>query len=239
MSLSPKVIREALVFSLPVAFGYIPMGMAFGVLLHTLGLAWWWGTLMGILIYAGAAQFLAVNLLSQKAGLLEVWVTTLLLNSRHLFYGLLMQARYHRFPFIQRLYSIFSLTDETFSIITTHPGHTNDARFVSYVSAFNHLWWILGCTLGGLLSSHMQFNSNGLEFSLVCMFAVLLYETWHAQRQWRPIIFAICAAASVAFFLGMDNFLIKAIAVLLLLVALAYRIDLTRTRRLPKETEPS
>ena len=115
-----SLLSSALRTTLPVMFGYIPLGIAFGILFQDLGYPWYFASLMGILVFAGAAQFMAVGLLSAQAGLLEVAVSTLALNSRHIFFGLSLLNRYpQRGP--GRWYLIFGLTDETFSLITSTP----------------------------------------------------------------------------------------------------------------------
>ena len=165
---------------MPVAFGYIPLGMAFGVLFQGLGYAWFFAPLTGIFIYAGSAQFMAVTLLASGAGLVEAFTATLLLNLRHVFYGLSLLDRYkalgkpsgdsarigvqtgdraqkndsknkRRFDF-GRFYAIFGLTDETFSIVSALPRHErNDRQFIIGLTLINQVWWVIGCSLGALL----------------------------------------------------------------------------------------
>jgi 4-azaleucine resistance transporter AzlC len=115
---SNAMTNSAFKATIPVAFGYLPLGIAFGVLLQNLGIQWYWATAMGLFIFAGAAQFMAVTLLSQKVGLMEVFTLTLLLNLRHFFYGLVMIEKYRSFG-KAKFYAIFGLTDETFSVIST------------------------------------------------------------------------------------------------------------------------
>ncbi|HDZ37051.1 MAG TPA: branched-chain amino acid ABC transporter permease, partial [Marinobacter sp.] len=112
---------NSLVFrlTLPILFGYLPLGMAFGVLFTTqLDYAWWAAPLMGVVVYAGAGQILAVSLLAASAGLLEVFVAMFVLNARHLFYGLSL-LRQFRGAGWRKLYLIFGLTDETYSLLTS------------------------------------------------------------------------------------------------------------------------
>lgn len=169
--------------SLPVAFGYVPLGTAFGVLLAHQGYAWWWAPVMGLVIYAGSAQFLAVSLLAAGAGLAESFVATLLLNLRHVFYGLTLVDRYRRLG-AARTYAVFALTDETFSLLAGTPPDARDRRFVVGVTALNQLWWVLGCALGALVGGALPFRTQGLEFSLTALFAVLLVE--QLAKGFRP-----------------------------------------------------
>ena len=205
-----RILKDALSTTLPVAFGYIPLGMAFGVLLQNLGVPWYWATLMGIFIYAGAAQFMAVSLLSQKAGLTEVFSATLLLNLRHVFYGMAMIERYKPLK-KAKVYSIFGLTDETFSILSSSEIRKDDPDFVFATTLINHFWWVLGCTLGAVLKTNVNFDSTGLEFSLTCLFAVLLLETWLKSKDPVPILTgALFGALSLFLFQG-KNFLLSSL----------------------------
>ncbi|MCA3086782.1 MAG: AzlC family ABC transporter permease [Rhodocyclaceae bacterium] len=203
--------RDSLKASLPVAFGYVPLGLAFGVLLRDIGIEWYWSLAMSALIFAGAAQFMSVALLSQKAGLTEVFVATLLLNLRHFFYGLALTERYRSLGKLKP-YAIFGLTDETFSIISTsdHKGN-NDGGYILRVTLLNHAWWIIGCTLGALIRSSIQFDSTGIEFSLTCLFVVLLLEQWLKFKTHTPLLLALSCGAASLLVLGGKHFLISSI----------------------------
>lgn len=176
---------RSLVFrsSLPVAFGYVPLGMAFGILLVDLGYPWWWAPAMGLVIYAGSAQFLAVGLLSAGASAFDAFVATLLLNLRHVFYGLAMVDRYRALG-RSRWYAVFGLTDETFSLVASAPPGPRDGAFVLGLTALNQGWWVLGCAVGALAGSSLPFDTEGLEFSLTALFVVLLVE--QLAKGFRP-----------------------------------------------------
>jgi 4-azaleucine resistance transporter AzlC len=196
--------------SLPVAFGYVPLGMAFGVLLVGLGYAWWWAPVMGLVIYAGSAQFLAVSLLAAGAGLADTFVATLLLNLRHVFYGLTLIDRYRRLG-APGAYAVFALTDETFSVLAGAPVHPQDRRFVVAVTALNQFWWVLGCAVGALVGHSLPFSTEGLAFSLTALFAVLLVEQLYKGYRPGALVGAAVAAALCLVLLPGKYFLIAAI----------------------------
>ncbi|MEI8095622.1 MAG: AzlC family ABC transporter permease [Spirochaetales bacterium] len=182
--------------TLPVAFGYLPLGMAFGVLLQAQGWAWWWASLMGLVIYAGSGQFLAVGLLASGAGLLDAFLATFLLNLRHVFYGLTLLDRYRALGRLRQGYATFALTDETFSLLAgIGPHPQDDRRFVLGVTALNQAWWVLGCTLGAVLGQTWALPTKGLEFALTALFAVLLVE--QLRRRWEPLPLAIAVGAAM------------------------------------------
>ncbi|HMW30198.1 MAG TPA: AzlC family ABC transporter permease [Plasticicumulans sp.] len=218
---SPDVLAAALRTCLPVAFGYVPLGMAFGVLLVQSGQPAWLAPLMGLCIYAGAAQFLAVGLLAARVPLADIALATLLLNLRHAFYGLSMIDRLPVRGW-RRWYAVFALTDETWSLLTgtrpppafATPPAAHD--FVFAVSALNQGWWLLGCTLGGLGGLALGgLDTHGLEFTLTALFVVLLVEQWHAVREPWPFLLAASAGAVSFAFAPPAQFLLVALALTL------------------------
>lgn len=217
--------NSALADSLPVLFGYLPMGMAFGLLLESQGYSWIWSAAMGLIIFAGAAQFIAVGLLAAHTGLFEVAVTTLLLNSRHIFYGLSMLSRY-KAAGREKIYLIFALTDETYSILSTQTrtfsSHQEQRQYQLWVTALNQSYWIIGCTLGALIGSVIQVDTSGLEFTLPALFMVLVIEQYKVTRKWFPFIIALVSASIALLLFSKDSMLLVAIALTLSLL-LSYR----------------
>lgn len=197
--------------SLPVAFGYVPLGMAFGVLLVDLGYAWWWAPVMGVVIFAGSAQFLAVSLLAAGAGAFDAFVATLLLNLRHVFYGLTVLDRYRALR-RGRSYAIFGLTDETFSLLAGSPPHARDGNYVLGLTALNQGWWVLGCALGALVGGSLPFSTEGLAFSLTALFAVLLVEQLFKGFRGGSLALAGLGALACLAFLPGKYFLIASIS---------------------------
>lgn len=214
---NPVQSSSALHLSLPVMFGYVPLGIAFGVLFSDLGYHWLWATAMGLFIYAGAAQFLAVGLIANHAGLFEVFVAILLLNARHLVYGLSLISTLELKGW-RRWYLIFALTDETYSLLSVTHAASQD-RLQLRIAALNQFYWVFGCTLGAWLGSRLDLPTEGAEFALPALFTVLAIEQYRAVR--RPQLFlAALAIAAVALLISPDNMLLIAIvlAVSLLLM---------------------
>ncbi len=221
-------INNALKTTLPVLFGYIPMGMAFGLLLVDQGYAWYWATLMGIFIFAGAAQFMAIGLLAAHAGMFEVAITTLLLNSRHVFYGLSLihslKAKGWR-----RFYIIFGLTDETYSLLTAHHAtrtqanpknqiNSDEGEFQFIIAALNQSYWVAGCTLGALLGSVITVNTTGLDFTLPALFMVLVIDQYKATRKLFPFAIALVCAVSTLILFDSSSMLLISITMTLALL---------------------
>ena len=220
MALNP--LRLSLTHSLPVMLGYIPLGMAFGVLFQSLGYAWWLAPLSGVMIYAGSAQFLAVGLLASGAGLVEAFLATLAINARHVFYGLTLTNRYSLSGW-RRWYLIFGLTDETYAVVTHHEVPTEQRQSYYFsVTLLNHSAWISGCALGAGLQSIFSFNSEGFEFSMLALFLVLLIDR---LRQLQHVPYALLAAAVVfvSWLVLPEQFLLLSLMGILMISLLGYR----------------
>ncbi len=212
--------------TLPILFGYLPLGMAFGVLFTTqLDYPWWIAPLMGVVIYAGAGQILAVSLLAANAGLAEVAVAMFVLNARHLFYGLSLLGQFRGAGW-RKGYLIFGLTDETYSLLTSRPRgidkhHEQQVDF--RITAFNQAYWVAGCTLGALLGEMVAFNSTGIEFALVALFIVLTIEQFKALGDAFPIWSGALAAGVAMLLVPPAHQLIAGITLVTLVLLFHYR----------------
>lgn len=207
--------------SLPVLFGYIPLGMAFGVLFSDLGYHWLYAGLMGLVIYAGAGQFLAVGLLANHAGLAEVFIATLLLNARHMVYGLSLLSSLD-LKGSRRWYLIYALTDETYSLLTMLQTGCDQlrARMQFRLAMLNHLYWVIGCTLGAWLGGQISFSTAGIEFTLPSLFLVLALEQYRVMR--RPRVFMVALAIGLlALWISADNMLMLSIGMAVSLLVMA------------------
>jgi 4-azaleucine resistance transporter AzlC len=212
------MIRDALKTTLPIFFGYLPLGIAFGLLFQELGYPWYYATLMGVCIYAGAAQFMAVGLLAAGAGFVEIAMATFFLNSRHLFYGLALLNSFGNWG-LRKLYLIFGLTDEVYSLMSTIevPEGTDKPQFYFLMTIFSQGYWVLGCTLGAWAGTKLVFNTQGMEFAATALFMVLLIEQWIKVRRPLPFIIALIASA-IALLLFAQHMLILAISLSLIMM---------------------
>lgn len=198
-------------------FGYIPLGMAFGVLFQSLGYHWLFAPLAGIVIYAGSAQFMAVGLLTAGVSYTEAWIATFLLNSRHFFYGLSLLDRYPKRG-VSRWYLIFGLTDETYSLLSAKaPGRRESDRYYLYLTGLNQSYWVVGCALGASLQSFFEFDSRGFEFTLLALFLVLLIEQIRVMSEHWLLMIALVSSV-VAYGLIPNQFLLAANGMCLLVL---------------------
>lgn len=187
-----KTIAASLEASSPVFFGYISIGIVFGFLLVKEGLNWLLAPIMSITIFAGAAQYLAIDLISDNIPLLEIGVTILLLNARHIVYGLSLIERFKEMPG-HKHYMIFGLTDETYGLLTTitpPPGAKKD-YFDLWITLLNQSYWVLGSIVGALLGNIIPMEIEGLDFALTALFTVLTIEQIKQIKRFEPFIFPI------------------------------------------------
>ena len=204
-----KTINTAFMKTLPVMAGYIVLGIGFGILLKDAGYGLFWAFLMSLTIYAGSMQYVAVSLLTSGASLITVALTTLMVNARHLFYGLSMIEKY-KDAGKKRTYLIFSLTDETYSLLCSEevPDGVDRHWYHFFVSWFDQCYWIVGCVLGSLLGTLLNFDTAGIEFSMTALFVTVFVEQWlTGKNHWPAIIGLLCSVICLTIF-GADNFLI-------------------------------
>ena len=207
------MVRSALKTSLPIMFGFVPLGIAFGLLFQELGYPWFFATLMGIIIYAGAAQFMAIGFLSAGLGVLEIAMSTFFLNSRHMFYGLAFLESFGNWN-LRKFYLIFGMTDETYALLTTIkvPEKYIKERYYLFITLFAQLYWVLGCTIGALSADILTFNTDGIEFAATALFVVLLIEQWIMVRRILPFILGLIASI-IALIFFVNHMLLIAIMI--------------------------
>ena len=213
--------KIAFLSTLPVMAGYVVLGTGFGILLSSKGYGPLWTLAMSIFIYAGSMQYLAVDLLAGGAGLITAALTTLMVNARHLFYGISMIGKYRDTGW-RKPYLIFALTDETYSLnCGALPAGVEDApAYYFLVSLFNHCYWVLGSLLGAVLGFVIPFNTEGIDFALTALFVTVFVEQWLSTKDHIPAIIGLCASVVCLAVFGSGNFLIPAMVLITALLAL-------------------
>lgn len=191
ISIKSSPVFQAFRASVPVLFGYIPIGIAFGFLLVKAGLEWYWAPIMCLTIYAGAAQYLAIPLITNGTALGEIALAIFLVNARHMVYGFSLLERFSHFRWAKP-YLIFGLTDETYGLLTTvePPVGGDHEQFDFWITLLDQFYWTLGSTLGAILGSVILWEAPGLEFALTALFIVLLVEQIRSLRRPAPFVLA-------------------------------------------------
>ena len=206
---------KAFKLTLPVACGYLFLGTAFGAMLAQAGFGPAWALAASGLIYAGSLQFVMVPFLA-AGSLVTVALTALMINARHLFYGLSFIERFERMG-KWKPYMIFSLTDETYSVFCALPGEESNG-LMARVAVYDQLYWVAGSVFGGLLATSLPFDLTGIDFSMTALFIVICVERALAKENRAALcVGALCAAGSLML-LGPDRFLAPALAACALLL---------------------
>lgn len=214
-----KTIKAAFIKSLPVFAGYIVLGIGFGVLLAKAGYGLIWALVMSVTMYAGSMQYVAVSLLAGGASLVSTAVTSLLVQARHLFYGISMIDKY-KGAGLKKIYLAFSLTDETYSLLVDghYPEGSDPHWYRFFVSIFNQSYWIMGCLIGNFIGSNVPFNSKGIEFAMTSIFVTVFVEQWKSTKNHIPAIIGVVSTAVCLAVFGSEDFLIPSMIVITVLL---------------------
>ena len=225
-----KTFKYAFVRSVPIMAGYIVLGLGFGVLLQSKGYGAGWALAMGGLIYAGSMQYVTIDLLAGGASLISAALMTLMVNARHLFYGISMLERYKNTG-AAKPYLIFALTDETYSVVCSGdaPEGVDQSRYFFWVSLLDQFYWVVGCVAGALLGSVLPFDTTGIDFSMTALFLVVMTEQWKASRDHTPALVGLGVSLVCLLIFGSSNFLIP--SMLGITAALTLLRKVTRKRR--------
>lgn len=211
--------------SLPVAMGYLPAGIAFGVLAQVAGVPVWATIMLSLVLYAGAAQYACLPMLSAGMPVGSVATNIAAINLRHVFYGMPLLGHMPTNK-IAKTYCLFALTDETFSVMTSLPAESR-ARLILPISLFNQSWWVLASAIGVMIGSALSDLVPHLDFALVCLFVILAYEQFQTIKRYFPIGIAIIGLVTASLFTS-DWLLLVAIGVCMALILLrALRVQHT------------
>ena len=216
-----KLLKTVLLTTLPVMAGYLAIGIGFGILLKVNGYGLWWAIGMSVFIYAGAMQYVGVSLLASSANLLTVALTTLIVNARHLFYGITMIDRY-KGAGAKKAYLMHALTDETYSLVCNGnvPAGVKPHIYYLLVSAFNHIYWVVGSILGVLVGSIIPFDTTGIDFAMTALFITVFIDQWRNTKQHSPAITGVCIAIICLLLFGPTYFLIPTLLVITIRLSL-------------------
>ena len=205
---------QAFKVTIPVLFGYLSIGIPFGLMLVSAGYPWWMAPIMSLTMYAGAGQYMAVGLFAAGTPLSAILVTMLMVNIRHIVYGLSLIEPFKKVG-KWKPYLIFALTDETYALLTgtAVPRGLNPGKFYGAIAIFDHLYWIIGSIIGAIAGSLINFSFDGIDFALTALFIVLLIEQLKKTKNPIPPIMGGVASVIAFFVFGPSNMLIAALAI--------------------------
>ena len=209
-------VRAAFPATVPVLAGFLTLGIAYGILMTANGYGPLWSTLMSAVGFGGSMQYVAITLLVTAFDPLQAFLLALMVNARHMFYGLSLLDKYKGLG-RARFFLVFALCDETFSLVSTlePPEGVDRKDFYFWITLLDYLYWVGATALGGLLGRFIAFDTTGLDFALTALFVVLFLEQWKKPEN-RPfgLVGLGCAAVSLAVF-GADKLVIPAMVLIL------------------------
>ena len=208
--------------SIPILIGFLPVGLAYGILMEEAGFSFLWSGFTSLVVFAGSLQMLMISFFTGASSLLTIIVTALLLNSRHIFYGLSFLEKFRSYGG-WRYFLIYGLPDESYSLLCSYkPIDGVKEKWVHVFStALIWLYWILFSMLGGLVGSLIPFRTDGIDFALTALFVVILTDQLRESRRFSPALIAAGSSLLCLLIFGADSFLLPSlgltVCVLLLL----------------------
>ena len=226
-SVKLRALQAAFPHTVPILTGFLFLGMTYGVYVASLGFSWVYPTLMAMTIYAGSMEFVTANMLLGAFNPLQAFVMTLMVNARHLFYGLAMLDRFRGLGW-KKLYLIFGMCDETFSVTcsTRAPEGGDEGWFMTFVTLLDQLYWVMGAALGGLCGSLLTLNTEGLDFVMTAMFVVIFLDNWLKEKSHASSHLGLALPCACLVLFGAQHFILPSMAAILLaLTALRVRLE--------------
>lgn len=216
-----KALKAAFPHTLPILTGFLFLGIAYGILMSSRGMGIGWTVLMSALVFAGSMQYAAVTLLTGAFDPLQAFLLTLMVNARHLFYGVAMLEKYRSTGW-RKAYLIFGMCDETFSVNCSAqpPEGVERKSFYFWVTLLNHLYWVAGSLTGALAGSVLRLDFKGLDFVLTALFVSIFVGQWRNRPSRLPALVGVgCSVLALALW-GAERFLLPAMGMILLVLAL-------------------
>ena len=211
-----RALRAAFPYTIPIFAGFWFLGLTYGIYMNVSGFSFLYPMLMSLTIFAGSVEFITVNLLLGAFNPFQALFLTLMVNARHLFYGLSMLDKFRGLGW-KKVYLIFGMCDESFSINYTAqiPPDVDRGWFMFFVTLLNHFYWFSGSTLGGIFGGLIQFNTEGLDFVMTAMFVVIFLEQWLKDKDHTSALVGLAVSAACLVFFGPDDFIIPAMLAIL------------------------
>lgn len=219
-----SALKYAFPKTVPVMVGYLFLGAAYGILMKVNGFGIGWVLAMSLCVYAGSLQYVGITLLAGMVHPAYAFLMGLMINARHLFYGISMLGKYRDVKKF-RTYLIFALTDETFSVLCTEqvPERQDREWVYLWIALLDQLYWVSGSILGVLIGSVITFNTKGLDFALTALFVVIFTDQWKSQKKHGPAMTGVLASVAMIAIWGSGSFIIPAMVVILAILTVSYK----------------
>ncbi len=214
-------LHHAFRASLPIMAGYGFLGVTYGIYMHELGFSFVYPMLLAVTVYAGSAEFLLGNMLLGSFHPIQAFLMVLMINARHLFYGLSMLDRYKGLGW-KKFFLIFGMSDETFALTssTKIPEGADKGWFLLWITWLDEAYWVTGATLGGIIGPYLKFDLKGLDFVLTAMFTAIFADNWLREKSHTSSMAGLFISAFCLLLFGADNFIIPSMVVILLFLTI-------------------
>lgn len=219
-----RAFRAAAPQTLPVFAGYLVLGLGYGIYVQSLGLPVWLPPLMGTVVYGGSLEFVLASLLLGSFAPVSAFLMALMIQARHLFYGLTMLQRYRGYG-LRSAYMIFAMSDETFSITCSAepPEGVDKGWFMFFITLLDQIYWVASAAMGAALGAVLPFSTEGVDFVMTAMFVVIFLNQWEKEKQHASAIIGIAASLVCLRIFGSGNFLIPSMVCILVALLLLRR----------------
>lgn len=216
-----RALKAAFPYTIPIFAGFCFLGMTYGIYMNVSGFSFIYPMLMSMTIFAGSMEFVTVNMLMGAFDPLQAFLMTIMINARHLFYGISMLDKYKGTGF-KKCYLIYGMCDESFSVNYTAdiPEDVDKGWFYFFVTLLNQCYWVFGATLGGIFGSLIHFNTEGLDFVMTAMFVVIFMEQWMKEKKHTSAVLGLAISLLCLILFGADRFMIPSMLAILCVLTL-------------------
>ena len=207
--------------TIPILAGFLFLGIAYGIYMNQSGFKFYYPMFMSFIIFAGSVEFATVSWLLGSFDPVNIFFLTLMINARHLFYGLSMLEKYN-IPGWKKLYLIYGMCDESFSINATIdvPKDIDKGLFMFFVTILNQIYWVAGATIGGIFGSFIPFDTKGLEFVMTALFVVIFLENWLKEKDHSASVIGLFISFICLMIFKGTNFIIPSMIIILSILTL-------------------
>lgn len=207
--------------TIPILAGFLFLGIAYGIYMNQSGFKFYYPMFMSFIIFAGSVEFATVSWLLGSFDPVNIFFLTLMINARHLFYGLSMLEKYN-IPGWKKLYLIYGMCDESFSINATVdvPKDIDRGWFMFFVTMLNQIYWVAGATIGGIFGSFIPFDTKGIEFVMTALFVVIFLENWLKEKGHSPSVIGLFISFICLIIFKGTNFIIPSMIIILSVLTL-------------------
>ena len=207
--------------TIPILAGFLFLGIAYGIYMNQSGFKFYYPMFMSFIIFADSVEFATVSWLLGSFDPVNIFFLTLMINARHLFYGLSMLEKYN-IPGWKKLYLIYGMCDESFSINATVdvPKDIDKGLFMFFVTILNQIYWVAGATIGGIFGSFIPFDTKGLEFVMTALFVVIFLENWLKEKDHNASVIGLFISFICLTVFKGTNFIIPSMIIILSVLTL-------------------